>query len=142
MIIKNLRESRERLDLKQIDVAKIFPVANSTVSGWETGKDTIPLKNLIKYANYYNYSLDYLFGLSNKKEIANTFEIDLNKISKKLKHLREINNMTQKEVAKHLNTSQSGYAHYENARNLITTTFLYSLTKIYKPFSIDDIFKN
>ena len=142
MIIKNLRESRERLDLKQIDVAKIFPVANSTVSGWETGKDTIPLKNLIKYANYYNYSLDYLFGLSNKKEIANTFEIDLNKISKKLKHLREINNMTQKEVAKNLNTSQSGYAHYENARNLITTTFLYSLTKIYKPFSIDDIFKN
>ena len=142
MIIKNLRESRERLDLKQIDVAKIFPVANSTVSGWETGKDTIPLKNLIKYANYYNYSLDYLFGLSNKKEITSTFEIDLNKISKKLKHLREINNMTQKEVAKHLNTSQSGYPHYENARNLITTTFLYSLTKIYKPFSIDDIFKN
>lgn len=142
MIIKNLRESRERLDLKQIDVAKIFPVANSTVSGWETGKDTIPLKNLIKYANYYNYSLDYLFGLSSKKEIANNFEIDLNKISKKLKHLREINNMTQKEVAKNLNTSQSGYAHYENARNLITTTFLYSLTKIYKPFSIDDIFKN
>ena len=76
MIIKNLRESRERLDLKQIDVAKIFPVANSTVSGWETGKDTIPLKNLIKYANYYNYSLDYLFGLSNKKEITSTFEID------------------------------------------------------------------
>lgn len=142
MIIKNLRESRERLDLKQIDVAKIFPVANSTVSGWETGKDTIPLKNLIKYANYYNYSLDCLFGLSSKKEIANNFEIDLNKISKKLKHLREINNMTQKEVAKNLNTSQSGYAHYENARNLITTTFLYSLTKIYKPFSIDDIFKN
>ena len=34
------------------------------VSGWETGKDTIPLKRLIKYANHYNLSLDYLFGLT------------------------------------------------------------------------------
>lgn len=49
MIVKNLRESREMLDIKQKDVAKIFNVNFSTVSGWETGKDTIPLKRLIDY---------------------------------------------------------------------------------------------
>ena len=67
MIVKNLKESRERLDLKQVDIAKIFPVTKYTVSGWETGKDTIPLRRLIQYANHYNYSLDYLFGLSKNK---------------------------------------------------------------------------
>lgn len=40
--------------------------------------------------------------------------------------------MTQQEFAKKMNTSQSTYAHYELATNLITTTFPYSLTKIYK----------
>ncbi len=140
MIVKNLRESRERLDLKQTDIAKIFPVTNSTVSGWETGKDTIPLERLIQYANHYNYSLDYLFGLSKNKFRNSNIKIDLNKLALKLRELRISNKKTQNDVAKYLNTSQAGYAHYENARYLIPTSFLITLTKIYKPFSIDDLF--
>ncbi len=68
MIVKNFRESREINDLKQKDIAKLFNVHFSTVSGWETGKDTIPIERLIEYANNYNYSLDYLFGINNKNE--------------------------------------------------------------------------
>ena len=64
MIVKNLRQSRENLDIKQKDVAEYLKVNFTTVSGWETGKDTIPLKRLIEYANHYNYSLDYLFGIT------------------------------------------------------------------------------
>lgn len=48
--------------------------------------------------------------------------------------------MTQEEVANKINTSQAAYAHYENNVNLIPTTFLYNLTQIYKPFSIDNLF--
>jgi len=66
MLVINLRESREELDLKQCDVAKIFNLHYSTVSGWETGNDTIPIKRLIYYANIYGYSLDYLFGILNR----------------------------------------------------------------------------
>lgn len=66
MKVKRLRETRENLDLKQIDLTDLFGVTYSTISGWETGKDTIPLKQLIKYANKYNYSLDYLLGLTDK----------------------------------------------------------------------------
>ena len=141
MIVKNLKESRERLDLKQVDIAKIFPVTKYTVSGWETGKDTIPLRRLIDYANYYNFSLDYLFGLSKNKTRNSNLTIDLNNLAQKLKDLRITNQMTQADVAKYLNTSQAAYAHYENARYLIPTSFLITLTKIYKPFSIDDLFK-
>ena len=38
-----------------------------------------------------------------------------------------------------LNTSSSAYAHYENARYLIPTSFLYNLSYIYKNFSIDEV---
>ena len=63
MIVKNLKNSREELQLKQKDVAELFGLHTSTISGWETGKDPIPLSRLIDYANKYYLSLDYLFGL-------------------------------------------------------------------------------
>lgn len=140
MILKNLRESREILDIKQKDVAEYFNVNFTTVSGWETGKDTIPLRRLIEYANHYNFSLDYLFGLTRHNSNYSPITIDLDVISKNLRLLRKKNKMTQEEVAKKINTTQASYAHYENSVNLIPTIFLYNLTQIYKPFSIDELF--
>lgn len=140
MIIKNLRESRELIDKKQKDIAELMKVNFTTVSGWETGKDTIPLKRLIEYANYFNYSLDYLFGLTRNNDtnyLPLTINLDL--IAKNLKLLRKKHNLTQADVAKKINTTQASYAHYENAINLIPTTFLYNLTLIYSSFSIDEL---
>lgn len=139
MIIKNFRYTREGLDLKQKDLTSLFNVSPSTISGWETGKDTMPLKHLIKYANTYNFSLDYLFGLKETNEEYHPLEIDLKLIGKNLRIIRKQNKKTQQDVAKIINTSSSGYAHYENARNLIPTTFLFNLSLIYKDFSFDKI---
>lgn len=58
MIIKNFKNSRENIDIKQKDIAEFFNLNFTTISGWETGKDTIPLRRLIEYANHYNFSLD------------------------------------------------------------------------------------
>ena len=44
MILKNLRASREDLDLKQKDIADFFVFLFTTISGWETGKDTIAIE--------------------------------------------------------------------------------------------------
>ena len=137
MIVKNLRYARENLELKQKEVAEILGVTYSTVSGWETGKDTIPLRKLIEFANKFNLSLDYLFGLKDYNEKYEPLKIDLKVIGKNLKNIRIKNKKTQSAVAKVLNTSQSAYAHYENAIYLIPTNFLFSLSKLYKNFSID-----
>ena len=139
MIIKNFKESRELLDIKQKDIADVLKVNFTTVSGWETGKDTIPLRRLIQYANYYNYSLDYLFGITKINDPYEPLTIDLEKIAKNLRLLRKQNKMTQVQVAQKINTTQASYAHYENAINLIPTVFLYNLTKIYPYFSIDEL---
>lgn len=139
MIVKRLRETREELELKQKELTDFFGVTFSTISGWETGKDTIPLKQLIKYANEYNYSLDYLFGLKKHNEQYKPLTIDLKVIGNNLRKIRRTHGKTQQEIADALNTSQSSYAHYENARYLIPTSFIYGLSKIYKNFSIDEI---
>lgn len=140
MIIQNFRSSRENLDLKQKDIADLFGIHFSTVSGWETGKDTIPIERLIDYANEYTLSLDYLFGIVTTNKKYYPLKLDILTLAHNLTELRLKNKYTQTEVARKLNTSQSAYSHYETATNVIPTTFIYGLTKIYKPFSIDELF--
>ena len=60
-------------------------------------------------------------------------------IAKNLRLKRKANGKTQQEIADTINTSQASYAHYENARYLISTSFLYNLSKVYDDFSIDEI---
>lgn len=139
MKVKRLRETRENLDLKQIDLTDLFGVTYSTISGWETGKDTIPLKQLIKYANKYNYSLDYLLGLTDKNIEYKDLKINLNTLATNLRKKRKQYGKTQQQIADIINTSQSSYAHYENARYLMPLNFLYNLSKIYDDLSIDEM---
>lgn len=140
MVVENFKRSRENLELKQKDVADFFGIHFSTVSGWETGKDTIPISRLIEYANEYSLSLDYLFGLIAKNEEYYPLDLNLELLARNLTELRLKNNCTQTLVADRLNTNQSAYSHYENAIYIIPTTFLFGLTKIYDPFSIDELF--
>ena len=46
---------------------------------------------------------------------------------------------TQQHIADIINTSQSSYAHYENARNLMPLSFLYNSSKIYNDLSVDEM---
>ncbi len=140
MQIMNLRNSREILNLTQIEVAKIMNVNNSTVSGWETGKDTIPLEQLINYANIFKFSLDYLFGLSKTNDYNAIYNIDLVKIGLNLKKIRTKNGFTLESIANMLNTTKSTIWAYENGKHLINTSFLFALTNIYNNFSINELF--
>ena len=139
MKVKRLRETRENLDLKQIDLTDLFGITYSTISGWETGKDTIPLKQLIKYANKYNYSLDYLLGLTDKNIEYKDLKINLNTLATNLRKKRKQYGKTQQQIADIINTSQSSYAHYGNARYLMPLNFLYNLSKIYNDLSVDEM---
>lgn len=140
MILKNFKDSREELGLKQKNLAEFFDLHFSTISGWETGKDTIPIDRLIEYANEYCLSLDYLFGIISRNEKYYPIKVDLVDLAHNLTELRLQNKRTQQYVAKKLNTSQSAYSHYETASNIIPTNFIYGLIMIYKPFSVDKLF--
>lgn len=139
MIVKRFKETREYMELTQKDLAIYFNVHSSTISGWEIGKDTIPLKHLINYANKYNYSLEYLFGLTDKNNYKK-METNKKKIGNNLKKLRKNNNFTLEQIANKLNCDISTYDYYELGKNLISTTFLFALKDIYKNVSLDDIF--
>ena len=57
-----LRELREDRDLRQIDVANATGIDQKTLSNYETGKTAADMYSLIKIADFFGVSLDYLTG--------------------------------------------------------------------------------
>ncbi|HIT57871.1 MAG TPA: helix-turn-helix transcriptional regulator [Candidatus Galloscillospira stercoripullorum] len=62
MYFKRIGELRSDRDLKQSQLAAYLNVRQNTYSDYETGKINIPIEALIKLADFYQVSLDYLVG--------------------------------------------------------------------------------
>ncbi len=59
--IKSLRMCK---GLNQVELAKIFGVTKQSVSNWENENIMPSVDMLIKIANFFNVSTDYLLGLT------------------------------------------------------------------------------
>ena len=64
MELKRIKELRELNFIKQSEIAKILGVAQNSYSNYENGGRTIPYDALIRLADYYNVSVDYLLGIT------------------------------------------------------------------------------
>lgn len=62
-----MKDLREDAELTQVQVAEILHMHRTTYVRYETGEREIPFNIAILLAQYYNVSLDYIAGLTNKK---------------------------------------------------------------------------
>lgn len=62
MIYENIRNLREDRDLRQKDLAAMLNVSQNTYSQYETGVIELTASTLIKLADFYDVSVDYLLG--------------------------------------------------------------------------------
>lgn len=65
MVYQRIRDLREDHDWKQEYVAEKIGVRQTTYSKYELGKINVPAEMLIKLADLYQVSLDYLVGRTN-----------------------------------------------------------------------------
>lgn len=133
-----LKEMRKLNKLRQEDIANILNVERSTYTGWENGKNTIPLRQLIKICNFFKCSIDYITGLSKENKYYYLTQKNVNNIGKNLKKLRVKNNLKQKDVCSFLKISSSSYSSYETNKILISTEIIYKIAKKFK-YSIDKL---
>lgn len=68
MVFENIRNLREDNDKIQNELAEYLNVKQTTYSKYELGKINIPIEVLIKLADYYDVSIDYLVGRSKDKK--------------------------------------------------------------------------
>ena len=65
---QRLRDLREDHDMNQTQLAKLLGMSQTGYSKYETGENDIPTAILIKLANIYNTSVDYILGLTDEEE--------------------------------------------------------------------------
>ena len=65
--MNRLRELREELNLRQIDVSKSTGIDQKTLSNYETEKTNPDSYSLIKLADFYKTSIDYIVGRADTK---------------------------------------------------------------------------
>ena len=69
MYFQRLRDMREDFDLTQTQLAKVLGIQQTVYSRYERGFQTIPLEHLLKLADFYDVSLDFLTGRTNKMKV-------------------------------------------------------------------------
>ena len=63
--MQRIKHLREDMDLRQIDVAKATGIDQKTLSNYETGKTNPDSYALIKLADFFGVTIDYLVGRTN-----------------------------------------------------------------------------
>ena len=129
---EKLKALRERIGISQKKIGELLEVKVTCYNQYETEYVIIPTKHLNTLCNYFNVSFDYIFGFTNIiKYSQNKKEIDKTISGKRLKELREANNLTQNKLAQLLNVSRTTITEYERGTNILATPFLYTICKKY-----------
>ena len=64
-----IRNLREDMDMTQTDMAKNLFISQRTYSYYESGGHVIPTDILVRIADFYQVSVDYLLNRTDKREV-------------------------------------------------------------------------
>ena len=131
--MNNIKNLRITFNLNQNDFAKILNVNRSMISEYENEVTDISTDNLVKLADYFNTSTDYVLGITD--DIAHHL-LTQRKNKNRLKELRKHKKLTQDKISKDLYIVQTSYSRYESGIYDIPTNVLIKLGYYYKT-SID-----
>ena len=70
MKFQRIQDLRIDADMSQRELSEILHISQRSYSHYETGSRNIPIEMLIRLANYYEISLDYLVGRRDNKKMA------------------------------------------------------------------------
>lgn len=76
MFGERLKELREDSKMTQETLGSFLKVSRQTISGYELGSNEPSFENLVKLADLFNVSLDYLLGRTKEKYNLNLLSKD------------------------------------------------------------------
>lgn len=131
MIAERLKDIRIENDLTQVQMASILNTTQTSYNRWENNVELISLKKLTGVCNYFNTSMDYLVGITRNNIGNGKHNLDYKVVGNNIKFFRKENNLSQKDLAILLNTSQSTISAYEAGKTIILTAFALEIVKKY-----------
>ena len=93
--MNRIRDLREDMDLRQIDVSAATGIDQKTLSNYETGKTNPDSFSIIKLADFFNVSCDYLLGRTDEaksdyNDLINRIEKIQNELDKLKREIRKM----------------------------------------------------
>ncbi|MCM6841536.1 helix-turn-helix domain-containing protein [Lactococcus lactis] len=122
---EQLKTLRKINGLTQKELAEKLKIKQNSYSDWENGKSEPNIEMLVRIADYFDVSLDYLLG-GKMKNITEEFSLCLKKLSMKRK-------LSQKQIAEELKISQQQYSKWEGG---IITTNAETLVRLANYFDV------
>ncbi|MGN1081825.1 MAG: helix-turn-helix domain-containing protein [Acutalibacteraceae bacterium] len=68
LYFQRLRDLREDHDMTQTQIAQILGIQQTVYSRYERGYQTIPIEHLLKLADHYGVTTDYMLGRTKKQK--------------------------------------------------------------------------
>ncbi len=134
-----IKDIREDNDITQEQMAKILKINRSTYSMWEIGLSIMTIDQLCQFANYFNYSIDYVLGLNNnRRKYINPNKFSYTNLGMNIKKLRIKNNYSQFALAQKLKVTQACIVRWEKGITKISIPNLYKLSIIFN-VSLNDL---
>ena len=134
-----IKDIREDNDITQEQMANILKVNRSTYSMWEIGLSIMTIDQLCQFANYFNYSIDYVLGLNNnRRKYINSNKFSYTNLGMNIKKLRIKNNYSQFALAQKLKVTQACIVRWEKGITKISIPNLYKLSIIFN-VSLNDL---
>ena len=65
---RRLRDLREDLDKTQSEIAQVIGTSQTMYARYERGANELPIRHLIRLADYYHVSTDYILGRTNRPD--------------------------------------------------------------------------
>ena len=127
-----LKFLRERLGKSLTDMGKILEISDSLYSRYEKEIQMLPTKHLIFLANYFDVSIDYLFGFTNLSKYPNFKDTNTIESGKRLKEFRKEQKITQDKLSQSLNIAIGLLCEYEHGKYPISIHALYTISLKYK----------
>lgn len=122
---EQLKTLRKINGLTQKELAEKLKIKQNSYSDWENGKSEPNIEMLVRIADYFDVSLDYLLG-GKMKNITEEFSLCLKKLRMKRK-------LSQKQIAEELKISQQQYSKWEGG---IITTNAETLVRLANYFDV------
>jgi len=68
IVSKRMLELRTGLNMSQMKLSKMLGISQAAINRYEHNQAAVPDNVLLKYAEFFNISLDYIFGRTDKPE--------------------------------------------------------------------------